>query len=242
MDSAENFEYIGSELEVFALAQNWKNYFSRSLIPHIHGRVLEVGAGIGETTKILCHPRVESWVCLEPDSMQVEQLKKLKADKLIPNVCEIKKGTTESIDIESFDSILYIDVLEHIEDDLLELKRVIRGLKKGGRLTVLAPAYQFLFSEFDQAIGHYRRYTKRSLKSMINDSLVCQKFYYLDSVGLLASLGNRLVLKKNMPSRKDVSLWDSVMIPMSRVLDPLVGHSFGRSIVGIWTKSCVRQS
>jgi hypothetical protein len=59
---------------------------------------------------------------------------------------------------------------------------------------------------------------------------------YLDCVGLLASLGNRLVLKSKMPSKRQIALWDRGMVPLSTVLDPLLRYSVGKSVFGVWRK------
>jgi hypothetical protein len=88
---------------------------------------------------------------------------------------------------ESFDTILFIDVLEHIEDDRAELTRCVPRLRPGGHLIVLAPAHNLLFSPFDRAIGHFRRYERRALVQAAPPSLSLIRACYLDSAGMLAS-------------------------------------------------------
>jgi hypothetical protein len=60
---------------------------------------------------------------------------------------------------------------------------------------------------------------------------------YLDSAGMLASSGNRLLLKQSMPTLRQILFWDRYLVPVSRVLDRLVLHGFGKSLLGIWTKA-----
>src|SRR6185503_3856669 len=124
----------------------------------------------------------------------------------------------------SFDTILYIDVLEHIEDDRRELERAACRLKPGGRIIVLSPAHGWLYSPFDKAIGHCRRYTTTMLRELTPPALRIEKAFYLDSVGLLASSANRLLLKQSMPRPKQLKVWDKLMVPCSRLLDPITGH------------------
>ncbi|MGB9626595.1 MAG: hypothetical protein ACPMAQ_17205, partial [Phycisphaerae bacterium] len=57
---------------------------------------------------------------------------------------------------------------------------------------------------------------------------------YLDSVGCLASMANRLLLRQGMPTRRQIRLWDAVFVSMSRVADPLLGYRLGKTIVGVW--------
>lgn len=228
-----SYTYIGSELDLFREAVHWKDYYYKVIRCYLGPDVLEVGAGIGGTTKAICRHQHDRWVCLEPDPALIEVL---KADQDLPKGCEIRQGTL--IDLqegEAFDAILYMDVLEHIEDDRSELQRAIAHLKPGGFLIVLAPAHQWLFSPFDQAIGHYRRYNRSMLMTLNPPGSTCVSIKYLDSVGLLASLSNRL-LKQSMPTRSQIKLWDTWMVPISRVLDPILNYEIGKSILGVWQK------
>jgi SAM-dependent methyltransferase len=227
------YTYIGSELELFRSAKNWKNYYYRMIRPYLGAQVLEVGAGIGGTTQVLCRQAHDRWVCLEPDPLLIDGL---KASPSLPDGCEIRQGTLMDLPpSECFDTILYIDVLEHIEADAMEVQRAAAHLKPGGFLVVLSPAHQWLFSPFDQAIGHYRRYTRSSLSSLTPADLTDIGIKYLDSVGLCASLSNRW-LKKRMPTVGQIQLWDTWMVPISRTIDAFLGYAIGKSVLGVWRK------
>jgi SAM-dependent methyltransferase len=230
----KNYTYIGSELELFRSATHWKDYYYSLIRPYLGRTVLEVGAGMGGTTRVLYRGSHDRWVCLEPDRLLIDQLKE-ETDRL--EKCEIRHGTLAHISLdESFDSILYIDVLEHIEDDRTELQQAFSYLKPGGFLVVLSPAHQWLFSPFDRSIGHYRRYTKSSLCKLLPHESPCIKMQYLDSVGLLASLSNRW-LNQAMPTARQIRFWDTWMVPLSRLLDPVLRYAIGKSILGIWKKN-----
>jgi hypothetical protein len=150
----------------------------------------------------------------------------------------VQIGTTLDVNPRSrFDTILYIDVLEHIEDDRGEMSRAAELLAPRGTLIVLSPAFQLLFSEFDRSVGHYRRYTRASLAAVMPASLRQLRLRYIDSVGFMASLANRALLRQELPSRRQIALWDRVMIPASRVLDPLLAHSFGRSVLAVYERA-----
>jgi 2-polyprenyl-3-methyl-5-hydroxy-6-metoxy-1,4-benzoquinol methylase len=229
----ESQPYIGSELEIFAHAQRWKAYYKSLIAPFFGQRVLEAGAGLGATTAALCDGTQAEWICLEPDPHLLAQLQ----SRPLPGCCRPQLGFVSSLLPDSrFDSILYIDVLEHIQDDSAELERASRHLAPGGRLIVLSPAYQFLFSPFDESIGHYRRYTRATLSALTPPGCRLILLRYLDSVGLLTSLANRLFLRQSLPTHAQILFWDRRLLPLSRVLDRLVGYRFGRSVVGIWEK------
>jgi 2-polyprenyl-3-methyl-5-hydroxy-6-metoxy-1,4-benzoquinol methylase len=95
--------------------------------------VLDVGAEIGATLQVLCDSSQQSWVALEPDPKLAEEIARRQRGNVVPGRCEIRVGTLADLaDTEVFDSILYIDVLEHIVDDRAEFQRAVRHLGKGG--------------------------------------------------------------------------------------------------------------
>ena len=234
---AHSYSYVGNELDLFAEAVNWKRYFRSAIADRLVGDVLEVGAGIGETTRHLLDGRQRSWLCLEPDERLATRLREwAEADDLTPRPT-VQVGTVADVDSRSrFNTILYIDVLEHIEDDRAEVARAAQLLAPRGTLIVLSPAFQQLFSEFDRSVGHYRRYTRASLAAVMPASLRKVRLGYLDSVGFLASLANRALLRQSLPSRRQIATWDRMMIPVSRILDPLLARGFGRSVVAVYER------
>jgi hypothetical protein len=135
-----------------------------------------------------------------------------------------------------FDSIIYVDVLEHIEADAAELTGAARHLRPGGYIVVLSPAHQWLFSEFDSSLGHFRRYSSDSLRAVAPHELEVSTIEYLDSIGVLASGANRFLLRKGMPSSAQIKVWDRMIVPLSRVIDPLLGRRLGKSVLGAWKK------
>jgi ubiquinone/menaquinone biosynthesis C-methylase UbiE len=227
--------YTGTELEVFAHAENWKKYFSSVIRPYLGGRVLEVGAGLGTNTRFLRSQAVSSWTCLEPDPALFSRARLMTGQNAD---CDIILGTTETLSSDlSFDVILYIDVLEHIKNDREELRRASKFLSSGGRIVVLAPAHQWLYTTFDRAIGHYRRYQRSTLLACSPEDCRIRKLIYLDSVGMLASIGNRFLLREEQPQLRHILLWDRLLVPASRLMDGLTLNTVGKSILGIWEKT-----
>ena len=230
------YVYQGSELELFASAVNWKCYWSGHVRPHLGKRVLEVGAGMGINTPYLNRAAAE-WVCLEPDGKMAELLAAGIRAGTIPANRAINGMISDLPPTPSFDSILYIDVLEHIQDDAAELSLAAERLCPGGKIIMVGPAHSWLFSEFDKSIGHFRRYSKWSLKALRSTAVELTLVKQLDIVGVLASMSNRLALRQAMPNATQIALWDRYMVPMSRVLDPLFFYQFGKSIMAVWQRS-----
>ncbi|MBM3151954.1 MAG: class I SAM-dependent methyltransferase [Chloroflexi bacterium] len=228
--------YPGQELEIFAQALNWKAYFAARIRRSLGSKVLEVGAGMGAVTPFLCDGNQDHWLCLEPDPQLAQALAGRIAAGELPPPCRARPGTLADLGGERFDTILYTDVLEHIGDDQAELRRASDSLFRGGRLIVLAPAHQGLFSPFDLAIGHFRRYDRQSLLALTPDGCRVEQALYLDSAGLLLSLANRLLLRQTMPTLEQILFWDRRVIPVSKALDRLTGYRLGKSILAIWKR------
>lgn len=228
--------YIGQELDIFAQAQNWKMYWSAKIRPYLQGDVLEVGAGLGINTPFLKTGRLSSWTCLEPDPSLVGRLR--EAFLTDPNLtnCRVETGTINTLSTQQFDAILYIDVLEHIENDRDELAHASALLRSGGTIIVLAPAHQWLYSPFDRAIGHFRRYNRFTLSQCSPGDCRKEVMMYLDSIGILASAANRLLLRSPVPTLKQIRFWDRYFVPLSTWTDRLTSYGIGKSVLAVWKK------
>ena len=232
---SESFKYPGDELVLFQHATHWKKYFSRQIKPYIKGDVLEVGAGIGSTTLLLNDGSAPQWLMLEPDEKMSSSLKKKIEANEFPANCRLQTGMIGQL-TAAFDTIIYIDVLEHIENDAEELKKAATLLNPGGYIIVLSPAFQFLYSPFDKAIGHCRRYTKKNFRQISPEGLQLISNRYYDTVGYFAALMNKLVLRQKYPGLNQVKFWDKWIVPVSKVSDKIFLNSFGKSIIVVWKK------
>lgn len=235
MTTRPAYSYVGEELDLFREATRWKAYVATRLAPYISGDVLEVGAGIGGTTRALvAHQR--SWTCLEPDATLAAKLQEALAREPLALSPYVIAGTVSDLPSGlAFDSILYVDVLEHIANDRAELEHASTHLRPGGHLVVLAPAHAWLYSEFDRAVGHERRYTGATLRAAGPPLRVVASFY-LDSVGMFASAANRFLLRRDLPTIAHIRFWDRWLVRASRWLDPALGHGVGKSVVVVWAR------
>lgn len=235
----DDHQYLGSELDLFAKAHNWKAYIRREIGQYVKGHVLEVGAGIGETTKTLINGHEKSWTCLEPDRRLAGRIAVTLNDESDgkSGMPQVIVGSIDQLACDrKYDAILYIDVLEHIEKDALEIKKAAQKLKISGCLIVLAPAHQCLYSPFDAKIGHIRRYHHKELIAISPADTRLLRVRYLDSVGCLASLGNKAILRSGIPTKNQILIWDRLMVPLSRTFDSVFRYKIGKSIYIVWQK------
>ena len=143
------------ELEFFHAAKNWRKYQFGNILKYIKSSVLEVGPGTGNNVQYY-RDKASEITLLEINKHMSNLLKyKFEGDQKI---------TVQNSDIHSqekkFDTLIYMDVLEHIEDDKKEINRALEQLKPGGNILFFVPAFQFLYSDFDKAIGYVKRYNK----------------------------------------------------------------------------------
>jgi hypothetical protein len=236
--TAPDVQYQGTELDVFARALTWKRYWGSFVTHWIAGDVLEVGAGIGSNTTLLHNSKIKSWTCLEPDRELAKRLVDRITNCTVCNALEIVVGDLSALHPDRrFNTILYVDVLEHIANDRAEVAAALARLHRGGALIIVAPAHQWLFSPFDRAIGHYRRYNADSLSALTPSGATLDFLAYLDSAGLVASVVNKLLLRESTPRLSQVLVWDRVIVPCSRLLDRAFGYRIGKSIVAVWQRS-----
>jgi SAM-dependent methyltransferase len=224
--------YVGGELPLFLEARNFHRYYLDLFEPWLRGRVLEVGGGLGALTESLLERDVGAITVCEPDVELAARLAErvgCRADVVVGGLRDVPP------DRGAFDAVLYVDVLEHIEDDQAELVAAVGRLSPGGALLVGGPAHDWLFSSFDAAIGHHRRYDRGRLRALIAGcpTLDLVRFAYFDCLGVLLSLGNRWIGDQRMPSPRQIQFWDRLVLPMSRHLDRLLAHRVGKSFVAV---------
>jgi len=235
MVAANETPYAGRELELFALASNWKRYVKAEIGKYLAGNILEIGAGLGGTTLALHDGTARRWVCLEPDANQAKRLRAAVTERWGYCAPGVIAGSLRALaDRPLFDCVLYLDVLEHIQDDRRQIEAAARLVRPGGHIVVLSPAHQWLFSNFDKSIGHLRRYDKQNLRPLMPSGWIEKKLAYLDSVGVLLSLANVLALRQALPSRLQLLAWDRFCVPLSRIVDRVLLGKFGKSILAVW--------
>ena len=227
--TSNNLSYPGKELESMSFAVNYHKWIVDELAPFLGHNVVEVGAGTGDLTAMLLETELKHLYAFEP------------ASNLFPLLSENMKGRFRVSTVNEYfrsdlvsnviDSVLYINVLEHIEDDRKELLMANRALRTGGYLLLFVPALQWLFSNADSSVGHFRRYYKKDLVNLVKDAgFTIEKAHYFDLAGILPWYVN-FVLLKNSFSASNVTLYDKVVVPPMRVFEKLFKPPIGKNVL-----------
>jgi len=143
----------------------------------------------------------------------------------------------KSVDfVGAFDSVCYINVLEHIEDDREALTHAYRSLKNNGHVVIFAPALKFLYSNLDQKVGHYRRYSKSEIiDSVTSVGFRIEHVKYFDIAGIIPWY-IAFVLLKQTTTEGNVSLYDKLVVPIMRKVEQVIPPIVGKNILLIGQK------
>ncbi len=225
--------YLNSVLGLFDLAGNYRKYQISLIKNYIKNTILEVGPGRGEIISHFVDNKEKKICLLEPDQENYEFLKK-KFEKN-PNV-KVSNLFIDNVQ-EKFETIIYMDVIEHIENHEEEIKKCYSRLKKDGFLIFIVPAFQFLFSDFDTAVGHFRRYEKKFFREFAKkNNINCIKNHYFDSLGFFIILiGKLLKLRSDKTVSIGIKFWNFLII-FSRIVDKLIFNAFGKSLICVYKK------
>lgn len=209
----------------------WYNklIFDRFIKPNLGSRVLEIGSGIGNFTKLLLK-NSNFVVASDIRSDYLNFLKKKKAKGLIVSFGDIEKNIFKPKS-NNFDSLICLNVLEHIKDDQRALLNMNKKLKKGGRLILLVPAHQEFFGTLDQNLGHYRRYNKFNLRKKLkkaNFKVVSEN--YFNPISGIGWYVNGRILKKKSINRSIIKIFNFVVKPIIN-FEKYIEPPFGLSVV-----------
>ncbi len=227
-----NINYPGWELKFFDDSKNFRNYQLKLIKNYINGSIAEIGPGNGANlVSYLFKPKTID--LYEPSKkLYLGLRKKFKKQK------KLKFINRKFSPIKNkYNSILYLDVLEHIKEDREELLKAFLSIKRGGFLIINVPAFPHLYSNFDKDVGHYKRYLQSDFKEIFkNINYDFCKMYYYDSVGYFLSLMSKIFIgnyKKNF--EKKIRFWDSCIF-ISKILDKILLNKCGKSLLVIIKK------
>ena len=199
-------------------------------------RVLEVGSGTGNITQFLCaEGREVTATDVVPN--YCNELKRLFGDN--PNVrigkFDLTAKAPEDFVANPFDSVVCLNVIEHIENDLFALAQIRDSLAPGGKLALLVPAHRFLYGAFDRAVGHYRRYEKRELASKLEKTgFTVREMKFFSLAAALPWLINGRLLKRDYLPVGQANLANG-LVPLLK-LERLIGPPCGLSLIAIAQK------
>jgi SAM-dependent methyltransferase len=215
-------------LEDLATAHRYRRYLHGLLAPYLGPSVLEVGAGLGDfSAQLLDRDRL---VVNDNDPICVRALDERFGER--PGI-EVLPADVLKLKVEPpVDSVVALNVLERMDDDVAALRAMARAAVGGGRVLLLVPAYPSLAGAYDDALGHLRRYTPDSLRAAVETAgLVPEVIRPVNLLGGLAWWAAVRVARQGRPTPALVRLYDRLVVPAERALERRLQPRFGQSIL-----------
>jgi len=224
-------------LEVAQSAVNYRKWLARLTYPYLGDNPLEFGSGIGDYAK--------EWLQLGCRRLTVSEHSPTRITVLHDQFLNSPNITVRQIDIKKItntdagnSSIVSLNVIEHLENDGAALRGAHNSLMLGGYFVAFSPAFPLLMSKFDRAVGHHRRYTKKTARALlVNNGFDIVKIEYVNSLGWLAWLVGMRMLKITPSDGLVLKIWDKIVIPVVSKFESWISPPFGQSILIVGRKS-----
>lgn len=235
--------YVGRDLEAMSFAVNYHRWILSVFKPYLGKRLVEVGAGTGSFSELLLEHSYESLALVEPSTAMFSTLKK-RIERLQPVVpIEIYNSVFADAAPQikarhQPDSVIYVNVLEHIRDDEMELRLVREILDLNGRVFIFVPALPQLYGRFDETIGHFRRYTKDDLENKCRrNGLDILKSTYFDLAGVIPWWVQFRLLKVRALKPEAVKFYDTYVVPLTKAVETVLKPPLGKNLLVVAEKS-----
>lgn len=228
-------------LERFAHATRLNRWMFETIQPFCKGHVLEVGSGIGNLSKYFLEKNYKTTV----SDLRDEYINILHGKfGTHPHLTGIKSIDLAVPDFENrfrdllqqFDTVVALNVVEHIKDDTAAISNCKKLLKPGGHLVILVPAFRRLYNTFDEELGHYRRYSTRSLNKLFkSQGLEVFHSQHFNSVGIIGWMINGSLLRKKLIPAGQLQIFDR-LVPVIKVIDAISFRKVGLSVMSVGRK------
>lgn len=238
----EGFAYPGAELEAMDFAYNYHRWIFDIFKPFLGQHLLEVGAGLGSFSQlILAHHNCQTLSLVEPSNEMYETLTANSKQWSTNTHVDTYHGTFAEaalvIKAGAIDSIIYINVLEHIAADEEELERIHSTLSDRGRAFVFVPALPWLYGVFDERVGHVRRYRKQELEEKLSRAgFQTVVSTYFDLPGIVPWWLKYCLLRSASMESGAVKLYDRFIVPAARRIESIVPPPLGKNLIMVAEK------
>jgi len=226
--------YAADDLETMSGAVRYQTHVFGLVRPHLGAQVLEVGCGIGTMSRQILETSDRlRLVCIEPNAncarRAAEELS--GQERVTIRRCHVEECDRGELRRQRFDTIVCVNVLEHLENDILALtlfREVVEGT--GGQILIFVPAMQGIYGPHDAALGHHRRYSKRSLTAAFAAAgLDAVTVKYTNPLGLLGWMYNLYITGNTEHTSHQIRLFERFVapwaLPLERVVTPPIGLS-----------------
>lgn len=227
-------------LQTIDRAQSFCDWMFSQVVPYLHGNILEVGSGRGTYSSRVLRAFPDSHIVLSDiDESYVQTLKEqFGADD---RVSVVKLDLTQKADFAAIghpvNSAFSLNVMEHIEDDVLAFNNIHDALDPGGTYVTLTPAHRWLYNCIDKAIDHYRRYDRKMMREKIaRTPFRIERMFYFNFLSIAGWYVNGNIRKKSIINETAMGLFNK-LVPMLRPIEKyILRQSIGLSLITVLRK------
>jgi len=223
-DALEN--HLGGEE-----AKHYRKYEYDMVAPHVGRSLLEIGSGLGDFSEQFL-PRLDRLVVSDNDPYCVDELRKRYEGDPAVEVLELALPMKVQVS-KPVETVVMMNVLEHITDDAKALRCLAEATVPGGRIVIWVPGYMQLYGEFDRKVGHVTRYTPKTLRAAIENAGLQPEI--VKPINFVGGVAWWLTVRKRgvtYPDPRIVKLYDRTVVPVTRFTDKL--HlPFGQTVLGV---------
>lgn len=236
-----NFKEIDAEghqtLDVISKADKLNRWMYDTISPYCSGNILEIGSGIGNISQFFITENANIALTDIRESYCDILRKKFSGNRvLLLDLVDNEFDTKYADLLGTFDTVFALNVVEHIQDDVLAMQNVKKLLKPSGKAVILVPSYQFLYNQFDVELEHFRRYTIPKLENVFNESgFKILKSWHFNFIGIFGwYVSGKLMKNKTIPEGQ-MSFYN-VLVPIFRLVDKCVFNKIGLSTITVGQK------
>jgi 2-polyprenyl-3-methyl-5-hydroxy-6-metoxy-1,4-benzoquinol methylase len=230
------FETMSPAME---FVDNYNNWILSKFKPYIGQSLLEIGTGQGNFKKYI-ESIIQNYVSIDID---IEVIKRAKERDPQGNYIAIDASGDNFIQTISpfeLDSVMCVNVLEHIPNHEKAMENMLSVLKPGGHLLLFVPAFNSLYNDLDSLAGHIRRYKKKDILPLIHPvkhEIIFNE--YFNPIGGLGWWVNNFITHKNLNNNtvnNQVEIFDKYIVPISKIFNGVSKHFFGQSLITVIKK------
>jgi len=226
-------QVVEETLSKMKALERFNRHLYETIRPFCKGRILEVGAGSGNITRFLLQSNDVTATDVEPGAVKLLAGLFSGWDGFAAHVWDVSKPAPTELSGQRFDTVVCLNVLEHVLEDQAALCNMRAALAPGGRLVLLVPAGPLLYSPLDKALGHHRRYTRSGLTALLEETgFKVERLFYFNMAGVLGWFVNGRVLGRDRLPVTQLGLYEH-LAPVVLAMERRIRLPFGLSLVAI---------
>ena len=232
VDDQENADPGYKTLLRLSRAERYNRWMLEQLSPWLGQRVLEIGSGIGNFTRYLVGRELVLATDLNPRYLRILANTFDRHTRVEVTPLDLTAFDPAPLAAKGIDTIVCLNVLEHVEDDREALRRLHAALVPGGRLLLLVPAHERLYGAIDRAIDHHRRYDRAGLLSRLTEAgFHVEHSVFFNRIGALGWYLNSVLLRRTRVPAVQLHL-QNLMVPLLRA-EAALPLPFGLSLIAV---------